>query len=276
MQAATSVARRLGIDRIDPIVLHESEHTSIRLFPLDVVARVVRIANKEGRMTLCRELAVVRHLVERAAPVVVPATALPAGPHFHEGFGLTLWQFVEHVAADSDNSEHVAVAAKALRRVHGALADFLGELPSFRVKTDNCRALLENETALSALAVVDRTFLLRVYDQLIAMLDSWQFRPVPIHGDAGAHNVFMTLHGALWNDFSAASLGPREWDIGWLPNIDLADFEPIDRELLSVLSDLRSLCVCVWCWAKYHMPEKREAAYYHPRHLQERFRSIGR
>ena len=46
-------------------------------------------------------------------------------------------------------------------------------------------------------------------------------------------------------------------------HIDLSPFEPVDRELFSVLSDLRSLCVAVWCWAKYEMPDKREAAEYH-------------
>jgi hypothetical protein len=34
---------------------------------------------------------------------------------------------------------------------------------------------------------------------------------------------------------------------------------------------LRSLCVSVWCFAKYHIPEKREAANYHLGYLRERF-----
>jgi hypothetical protein len=39
---------------------------------------------------------------------------IPAGPYFHDGFGLTLWRFIEHIPADFDNQAHVASAAKAI------------------------------------------------------------------------------------------------------------------------------------------------------------------
>jgi hypothetical protein len=272
IQTAIWVARRLGIDCIDPIVLHHSQHVSIRLFPSDVVARVRRAEQPQADKQLRRELAVARHLVQKAAPVVGPTTEFPAGPHSHAGVELTLWQFVEHVAADFDNREHVKSAAMALRRVHDALADFPGELPSFRTTFDECRTLLDDESALPALSTADRAFLLVVYERSIARLDSLPFKLAPIHGDAGAHNVFITSEGARYSDFERVSLGSREWDIGFLPpDIDLAAFAPINRDLLSVLGDLRSMCVSVWCWAKYDMPEKREAAEYHLGYLKERF-----
>jgi hypothetical protein len=66
--------------------------------------------------------------MSKAAPVVSPTMEIPAGPYFHDGFGLTLWRFFEHIPADFDNQAHVASAAKALRRVHDALAEFPGEL----------------------------------------------------------------------------------------------------------------------------------------------------
>jgi hypothetical protein len=80
------------------------------------------------------------------APVVGPTTEFAAGPYFHDGFGLTLWRFVEHVAADFDDREHVASAAKALRCIHDALADFPDELPSFRIKISQCRTWLSDES----------------------------------------------------------------------------------------------------------------------------------
>jgi hypothetical protein len=160
----------------------------------------------------------------------------------------------------------------ALRRVHDALADFPGELPSFRTVIEKCRTLLEDESALPALSAADRAFLLGVYGRSIAGLDALPLKLVPIHGDAGAHNVFITSQGARYSDFENVSLGPREWDIGFLPpDIDPTAFEPVNRGLLSILSDLRSLCVSVWCWAKYDMPEKREAAEYHLGYLKGRF-----
>jgi thiamine kinase-like enzyme len=140
------------------------------------------------------------------------------------------------------------------------------------IKINECQALLEDESALPALSVADRPFLLAVYRRVMAALDALPLEFTPIHGDAGAHNVFITSKGACYSDFENVSLGPREWDIGFLsPHIDLTAFEPVNREVLSVLSDLRSVCVSVWCWAKHDVPEKREAAEYHLGYLKARF-----
>ena len=144
-QAAMDVAQVLGIERFKPVVLHHSQHVTIRFFPLDVVARVISVKDAAAVEALHRELVVAQHLVEKRAPIVPPTTDLPAGPHFSGEFALTLWQFVEHSAADGDNKKHVAQAANALRLIHQALADFPGELPTFKVKIEKCRSLLERE-----------------------------------------------------------------------------------------------------------------------------------
>jgi hypothetical protein len=271
VEAATRLVRHLGLDRVDPTILHESQHITIGLSPLDIVARVVSADQAEAIRRLNRELAVARHLVEKSAPVIRPTSELPAGPHLHQGFALTLWRFVDHVAADGDNAEHAASAAAALRRVHEGLADFRDDLPSFWIKVEQCRNLLENDSALPALCVSDRRFLLMFYDRIRGLLDGLSINLVPIHGDAHFGNVFITSDGAQWNDFEDVCVGPREWDIGWLPGRDLDGFEPIDHNLLSVLHYLRSWCVSVWCWNKYDLPDKREAAEYHLWYLRQHF-----
>jgi predicted trehalose synthase len=271
IEAATRLVRCLGIDRVDPTILHASQHISIRLFPLDIVARVARVDQAGATKRLNRELAVMQHLVEKSAPVVGPTNQLPAGPHFHEGFALTLWQFVDHIAADGDNAEHTASAAAALRRVHEGLADFRDDLPSFWIKIEQCRRLLENESALPALRLPDRRFLHMVYHRVRNSLDGLPLDLAPIHGDAHLGNVFITSDGARWNDFEDVCMGPREWDIGWLPDMDLDPFEPVNRDLLSALHYLRSWCVSIWCWDRYDLPEKREAAEYHLWYLRQRF-----
>ena len=114
----------------------------------------------------------------------------PAGPHFHKGFGLTLWHFLKHVVANGDNREHVASAAAALRRVYEALAYFRDdELPSFRNKIDKCRTLPEDQSALTALLAADRKFLLMVYNRILTSLDALPLNLVPIHGDASQSPV---------------------------------------------------------------------------------------
>jgi hypothetical protein len=271
LRAAREVARRLGVGPVDPVFLHRSEHISILLPSIAVVARtLVRTAGGSAER-LCRELAVARHISERKAPIVAPSALYPPGPHFHGEFGLTLWQYVEHVPLDPQSRTHMASAAAALRQIHDALIDYPGELPSFKLKIDKCRQLLEDRRALPALVAEDRAFLLRIYDRLTVSLEAVPANLVPLHGDAGPHNVLITSDGALYGDFEDASLGPREWDLGWFPAAELATFGPIDRDLLSVLCDLRSLCVSVWCWAKHDMPDKREAAEYHLTYLRERF-----
>jgi hypothetical protein len=61
--------------------------------------------------------------------------------------------------------------------------------------------------------------------------------------------------------------------VGWLAEADLAQFEPLNQDLLSAFHYLRSLCASVWCWARYDVPEKREAAEYHLEYLRAEFGS---
>jgi Ser/Thr protein kinase RdoA (MazF antagonist) len=274
LEAAIQVARRLGIGCADPVVLHASQHVSIRLLPAGPVARVVR-DDSHSVDRLRRELMVTRFLAGRGAPVAGLATAIPSGPHFADAFAMTFWEFVTHVPADEDNAEHTAHAAAALRHVHQALADFPGELPNFWAKIDRCRGLLQAQSALPGLAPGDRQFLLSTYDRLRISLDRLPVKLAPIHGDAHLGNVFITSDRALWSDFEDVCLGPREWDIGWLPEAELAAFEPLNRDALVVLGYLRSLCVSVWCWDLADVPEKREAAEYHLGYLKEQA-SMGR
>jgi Phosphotransferase enzyme family len=272
--AAMEVARRLGVGRANPVVLHTSQHVSIRLLPTGLVARAMR-DDAQSLDRLRRELSVGQHLAAHGAPSVRPAAGVLPGPHFSDGFAMTFWEFVSHVPADGDNADHTARAAAALSRVHQALADFPSELPNFWARIDQCRNLLQTPSALPALAPSDRQFLLSVYSSLRTALDRLPVRLVPILGDTHLGNVFITFDGALWNDFEDACLGPSEWDIGVLPEPEWAAFEPLNREVLVQLGYLRSLCVSVWCWALADIPEKREAAEYHLGYLREQT-SAGR
>jgi thiamine kinase-like enzyme len=268
VEATIRLAHRLGIRRVDPVILHESQRVTIRLFPLDVVAKAVSIHDEEARDRLFREIDIARHLAKSAAPIVGPATELPAGPHVQDDDVLTLWEFVEHAVADDENADHVARATEALGRLHQALAALPGELPDFRDKVDRCRRMLESEAVLPALRARDRSFLLRAFDCLRTSIDRLPASAVPIHGDAHLGNVFITADGVRWNDLEDVCLGPREWDLSGFREANLSEFELINRDLLSAMHYLRSLCVVVWCSEKYDMPEKREAAEYHLRYLR--------
>jgi hypothetical protein len=269
LDAAGVIAERVGTGSVGPVFLHRSEHISVLLPSMATVARMRVDTGSETAEGLRRELAVTRYLAQKQAPIVAPSTVFSAGPHFHDGFAMTLWPYVEHDVFDEENSAHIASAAKALRAVHAALADYPHALPSYRAKIDACGALLADGSKLPALAKADRTILLNIYAHLARSLASFSIDAVPIHGDCQTGNVFMTAAGARWTDFESASLGPREWDILGMP--DRIVFEPYDRNLFGVLLDLRSVCVSVWCWALAHIPEKRAAAEVHLAYLKTRY-----
>ena len=271
MRAAAEIIRQLGVGRVRPRLLNDSNNVSIRLSPLPIVVRVFGGAD-DGGVRAARELEVALHLARKGAPIVPPVSGLPPGPHPVDGLAVTLWTFVEHRPAEESDS---GAAARALRLVHDALMDFPGALPAFGDTSRRAQALLNDVSALPALPPADRAFLIAAHERIMARLAALPMPPLPIHGDAHLGNVLITADGARWTDFETACRGPRAWDIGFLPEADPALFEPIDRELDAALADLRSLCVAVWCFARYDRPEKREAADFHLGWLKQRAAQFG-
>lgn len=255
---AKATGRRSGA-KPDPVVLYRSRRICLLLPELATVARIAP-ADPASFAASARELAVSRHLAAKGAPVVGPGDAMPATPFVEEGMTVTLWPHVEHVEADYDDRKEVARAADALQRVHDALADYPGALPSYSDRIEECAGLLRRPDALPGLAVEDRTFLMRAYDRLSSALAAFDIRHAPIHGDAHMGNVFITPDGPRWTDFETACTGPREWDVSGVPH--LPAFKPLDSRLYGVISQMRSLCVVVWCSALSADPEKRAAAEY--------------
>src|SRR5215472_10330440 len=111
VEAMAQLAQRLGMGRVNPLFLHESQHVSVRLLPYDVVARAMRVSAPEATTSLTLEVDIARHLVGNGAPVAGPAADWSGGPHIQDDFVITLWELVEHVAANGDDPRHVSEAA---------------------------------------------------------------------------------------------------------------------------------------------------------------------
>jgi hypothetical protein len=242
-----------------PVVLYRSRRICLLLPEIATVARIAPATNENVKAS-AREVAVSRYLSERGAPVIGPSEAMPSSPYVEEGMIVTLWPNVTHVEADYNDHHAVARAAKALRHVHDALADYPGELPSYDDRIQQCAAQLRQPDGLRGLAPEDRTFLLRSFERAKSALALFEIDSSPIHGDAHLGNVFFTPNGPLWTDFETACLGPRAWDAAGIPH--LSAFQAIDPRLYAAMSDLRSVCVVVWCSALAADPEKRAAAEY--------------
>jgi phosphotransferase family enzyme len=271
LAAARAVAGRVGLGVVTPEVLHLGNHTSARLAPWPIVARIASGTSFDfSPGALAREVTVASHLSSREAPAVRLAPNIAPGPYLEKDCAITLWEFVDGRPASSDDEE--PLAATSLQRVHAALADIEAELPSFISKVDSCETILTDPAQATELAEDDRQFLRGLYEALRndlgAISGTWQ----PLHGDPHLGNVLMVDSGAIWMDLESVCVGPLEWDVGFLPTATWAEFPGLDAALMRLLADVRSLCVAVWCWAEFdRSAAAAEAAIYHLGKLRAKF-----
>jgi hypothetical protein len=268
--AAVACAHALGLGAVEPVVLRLAHHTSVRLAPWPIVARVDSSGDVERTLPFMRrELDVAQHLARAGAPTVRPTRDPSPGPHVHGRCAMTLWDYVEHRPARE--AADIAAAGAALADVHAALADYPGELPTLTQATDVCARLLADPQAMPALDARSRRFLAAQLDQLTDGLALDAAHCIGLHGDAHAGNILVTQAGPVWADLEAVRRAPLEWELSSLPRPGHVHFRSIDQALLQRLSLLRSATVAVWCWADADRgPEVREAAEYHLRRLRRR------
>lgn len=272
LAAARRLAARLGLGDVEPVVLKLAKHTTLRLGDLPLVARIQSSGPLDLAFeTMDRELRVARHLARAGAPVIRPSDDPPPGPYREDGCVISLWAYANGRSV-RDRTEALAAAA-GLRRIHRALAGYEGHLPSFAEPIAGCRALLEDPSALHALAPPDRAFLEGRYRRAIARLPWDRLKLVPLHGDTHQGNVLVTDEGPIWCDFEAVCRGPLEWDLRSLKAAARSEFEGADPALLADLRQLGQVCVALWCWADAERSaEIRAAAQYHLACLKRRDR----
>lgn len=266
--AAKALSHRLGLGASEPVLVKAANHTTLRLAPLGMVARIKSSLPVEEAMAAAeRELRVGRHLAARSAPVVEPLEHGLAGPHVVGECVATLWPHIDHEPLREDGD--VLGAAQALARIHEALRDYPGELPPYTESLDRCWAVLDVPSDSPALLDDDRRFLQQRYRSLREPLQAALSAEVPLHGDIHIGNVMVTAKGPIWADFEAACRGPIERDVAGLPPAARALFPQADPQLTAICAELRSVCVAAWCWADvFWSDEVREAAEYHLRRFR--------
>lgn len=265
-RAVIDVAARYGLAIERLRLLHHSNNIVLRLDPTPIVAKVATSSHRRGgAASLTRELEVARFLAARRAPSARPASAPPAGPHRSRGVVVTFWEYRAH---DPDVEVDPRSAARSLAHLHGALASYDGSLPPFTVQIDDAGRILQTHP-LPALAPSDRAFLTATHARLSVAVAAHHLTARPLHGEAHLGNVLATRDGPCWIDFEAACLGPVEWDVAGFGGEALDHYSDVDRDLLELLSELRSLCVAVWCSMNPdRAPELREAAEHHLHRLR--------
>ena len=265
-EAALEVGRRFGVVSTRPAIIADSNNTLVLLAPAPLVAKVgTSTIRAFDSTTLEREVAVASYLAVRRAPVVHPSDDPPAGPHRSEsGPTVSLWRYYEHV-----EPRDVKAAALALRVVHDALAEYPGQLPSFRLEFDSIPQFLAQPGTFSDLNK-ERDFLLDVHRRLDPSVAGIGRKDQVLHGAPHFGNLLQTPTRLLWTDFETACRGPVEWDLAGFPAGAEATFPEADAEWLQSLRLVRSLTVSVKCLAQLgRAPEVDEAARYHFRLLHD-------
>ncbi len=246
--AACDLARSNGLDFVSPTVLTDAVNVVVWLAPSPVVARIVgEQGRRRGAFDYARqELNLVSFLAGAGAPVAPPSAELPPGPHEHEGFIVTFWEFIEHTQFRLEPR----TAAHSLHLVHDALMSYKGPLPPYDL-FDEVDALLLDDTLAPPR---DLDALRRVRARITVPHESMR----PLHGDVNLGNVLPSRRGHLWTDFESACLGPVEYDLSaleWEAQWTGADshcreflraYGPYDCELVLRLVPVTALLLTTW------------------------------
>lgn len=85
IEAASDVARKLGIACSRPTILKDSNNTIVHLAPAPIIAKVgtTTIRQQTAAELLERELSIGLHLAVHNAPIAPPTSSVPQGPHRH-------------------------------------------------------------------------------------------------------------------------------------------------------------------------------------------------
>jgi molybdopterin-guanine dinucleotide biosynthesis protein A/GNAT superfamily N-acetyltransferase len=261
LEAALTLGRAHGVDAEAPRILQDWNDTIVHLAPAPVVARVrTSWLDEDGEATFAREVAVAEHAAARSAPIVRPTGSPPPGPHRHDDFVLTFWEYVEEVPGQVDARE----AGQALRALHDALADFPQPLPPLAERLARAQAVADDPHALGALDEDDRRFLAASLRDLRSRFEAFLLDGRPLHGGPHSSNLLHTVSGPRWIDLDTVCRGPLEWDLAHLSEPARAAFPEARPDALASARLLVSAEVAVWCWRTYgRAPEVDEAAHFH-------------
>jgi Ser/Thr protein kinase RdoA (MazF antagonist) len=227
LAAATTLAGRLGLPDDDPAVLSNRGNLLVHFPASDVVARVATLTawtRREPLRWLAREVAVARHVAGKGGPVVPPAHGTDPGPHWQDGFAISLSEFLHRTSPSPLPTP--ADSGTALARFHEASSDCPAELGYLAPATDqvtDALAVIERESLADAKTVAA---LRAAHSRALAGIAAAASRPaaglatVVLHGDAHAGNLLpggpRAGGGWVWTDLEETSRGPAAWDLATL------------------------------------------------------------
>ena len=266
VRAAVSVAARLGVACVEPVVLADGANVIVHLSPSPVVAKVAASTpaiRPDVGTWLQRELDIALFLTRAGAPVLAPSCEVPATVHRGDGQVMSFWTYVKPVGPGRPDE---ATIGSMLRDLHATLRTYpeiypvltpLGDIPAF---------LARPQTLLTP---ADVAVLTQAFRRLTDDLAPASIPGQVLHGDAGVGNLMAAGGRWVWHDFEDTCSGPVAWDLAATtasPRLDasriLAAYgDLVDPAQLRTCQELRRLSLTIW-YALYaeRLPECRQRA----------------
>jgi hypothetical protein len=154
LAAAVALAERLELPGHNHVVLSNRGNLLVHFPGAGVVARVATLTawtRREPLRWLAREMAVARHVAANGGPVVPPAQGTDPGPHWQDGFAISLSDFIARTSPSAVPTP--ADCGIALAEFHAAASDCSADLgflaPAIDQVTDAI-TVIERESVVDA------------------------------------------------------------------------------------------------------------------------------
>jgi hypothetical protein len=239
--AVVALARELGLQVDDAVVLQNSNKLSLLLVPCEIFARTAVV----GQEVATLEIAVAHELSTRDGPVASLDPRVPARVYRRDGFAVTFWTYYE--AAEPDRFS-AADYAEALGRLHRAMRTVDVEAPHFTERVREAQALVANRDNTPALSGPDRELLLTTLQDAASSLSHRTTSQQLLHGEPHSGNVLRTTDGLLFVDLETCCRGPVELDLAHVPDEVSVHYPGVDRDQVQDCRRLILAMIAAWRW----------------------------
>ncbi len=260
--AAISIAKALGLQVDDAVVLQNSNKLALRLLPCDAFARVAPLANQVARF----EVELAGLLTASKCPVAALEPRVPPRVYERDGFAVTLWTYHASVTPGVAPADY----ANALWRLHAGMRRIEIAAPHFTDRVAEAEQLVANREQTPDLVDIDRKLLSGMLKTLRRTIVERGGGDQLLHGEPHPGNLLSTKIGPVFIDLETCCRGPIEFDLAHAPEAVIEHYPDVDQTLLGECRALVLAMVAAWRWdAADQFPNGRQWAQHFIRTLRK-------
>ncbi|RII09212.1 Phosphotransferase enzyme family protein [Streptomyces sp. YIM 130001] len=238
----TALARSLGLDVDDVVVLQNSNKLALRLLPCDVMARVAPAAQHVAEF----EIDLAQRLTANGSPVAALEPRVEPRVYQRDGFAITFWTYYASTTADEVPP---ADYARALGRLHAGMRELDVRAPHFMERVEQARLVVSCPERSPALSDADRDLLVRTLRNVSRAIGERGAAEQLLHGEPHPGNLLPTTDDGLrFIDLETFCRGPVEFDLAHAPEAVGDHYPGVDRDLLRECRLLVLAIVTAWRW----------------------------